>query len=1754
MSRSIQSVALSIVLVFVLLGGQGWAVEGCPECVDPSSITCKPWGRGQARFQWATDESLTSDITLTAGPCGQPGETGTAYIFAFIDAHGLNCDSNYDTNPCGGDEAGYGAFAIIKISGNQKAFQHIFPDGLGFVGNKVIGGNPPQWASTTVDKTGCNYELDVASPPGFKIRLNATVAQCQSEFDNSKFGINITFYQKRGEEPAAYSILARAKGSITVKANKKTDCDPINFKPDLRDGSNVAWIEEVEWDYAEGGDDDWMILYKLEDYDGSCSPAEGWVGPEYINEPRNYLVPPDGTYYRVKYPAYKKDVNGTPDYAGMDGWSFDKINKDIILNLGGLGKVYYHCGRQSGNRYMLTSIEHCDVGVDPGEGETKWKLLYEGDDKLKYIYNGISVEDPNNPETGTKYYSFDWDDDDPNIVDVMYYRREDTESLWTQERQWNLKFDSQGRAVRYDTDCSSGCGGAGGEFWNVEYHPDFEDVIVKRFDAQGEVILENTVKQITYGQYEPAYWIWIGNHSFELDDVAAGSCESLDPTGWDRTDGDLADVMVCDPNTSVPDGRQVLRLAGDVTLEQTTYDVIWKDTMYLFEASVRSVPDDGTGEAKISLYSTDTSVRYPLIEITFDPNDGEWAEIGDVWDSADYLGTDTDAKFIIVIEGNMVEVDDIRLSASVFVGNETKPVITRREVWDETLQDMVTVGEWTYDEDNLTVLEKRYVTDSDCMVTKYEYADNTFTRLKKKIECETLNDDPDNPIGATYTTIYDLNDVTGLYITNYPNGKRADVTHYDDLGYLIESYTVDLISDVNSLHEQFDYTDLDAGNDNPYWEMTRHINARGGVTEYVYTSQGSGINKVFLVQKQLHPETEAGRQETWYEYDGAQRVIKEKTRDTDGNWVETRYDYDPDTGFLNSVIADYYGVHAKTWYMRNDFGQVIRQFNPDNVVTGKSYGLGGELLSEFVISSSSDPNDSDSQLTLISQTRYEYNADGKLEKVKRAKDTDEFTYDNPDDWIVTKYEYDSQGRKTKVIEDYDELGQRFNLTSTYEYDRQGRLKKTTYPTGRWVEIIRDGRGLVTFEITGYGQTDVYQTAYDYDDNGNLIEQVNPDGTTLVYEYNNYDQLEKTYKHSKSGPYTLKKYDQAGAVVLEQAIDPNGVILQDVRKEYNILGSLFLERVVADPGYPDNTEDVITVYDYDVAGNLLKVIQKGIGSDDPNTTIEANDAVEEYFYDSLNRKYKAIDPEGVISDYHYSDAGQLLTVVDPNIPDPNQIFVTTNTYDDAGRLEKVVNPEGHYTINSYNSLNQLVKQMVWDCNSTADDPTDDVAVRQVRYEYDNLGNRTRQAVMEEAASTAAINTAVDMVTDSVYDTSTGLLSETRTYYGSGPTAAVTAYYYDGIGRNWKTVDPEGNETRKYYDSTNNFQVAREERFEKDPADSNNDYTVTVFYDYDIYGNLYRKTLDEDGDGVKDTTDPSTYYYYDALDRLERQVGPDSVVTYYEYDAFGNVSKIVEDYDPSSQDAINKTTEYVFNRLNRQAHVIAYDPNDTTAHVATQTTSYEYNKRGQVEKIIYPDDSNVQYKYNDLRLIDEEIRRDGTSIYYWYDRLGNVTAESDDDDIEYGSPTFIAEYDYDAAGNLVRCYKEEDDVVVAESTFVYNGFGLPESETTTLYDLDAKTTTYTYDGSGNILTQTHNGETLTHTYDGLERIETIDRGQDRIVDYYYIGTNTKSIDYAEADVGQSFGYDDLGRIVQCSSTDPNSDVLLNLIYTYDENCNG
>ena len=108
-------------------------------------------------------------------------------------------------------------------------------------------------------------------------------------------------------------------------------------------------------------------------------------------------------------------------------------------------------------------------------------------------------------------------------------------------------------------------------------------------------------------------------------------------------------------------------------------------------------------------------------------------------------------------------------------------------------------------------------------------------------------------------------------------------------------------------------------------------------------------------------------------------------------------------------------------------------------------------------------------------------------------------------WIQEEYEYDDYGRQTTVIVDAGGT----SLRTEYTYNNQGEVIKILYPDRRYKRINRDGRGLVIEEITGVQIADEENPKatrkFFYDLNGNLIKDVDPEGVTEIYQYNNRNQ-------------------------------------------------------------------------------------------------------------------------------------------------------------------------------------------------------------------------------------------------------------------------------------------------------------------------------------------------------------------------------------------------------------------------------------------------------------------------------------------------------------------------------------------------------------------------------------------------------------------------------------------------------------------------
>lgn len=943
--------------------------------------------------------------------------------------------------------------------------------------------------------------------------------------------------------------LFEVKGSFIVRSNPRETIDLFDLVFSPNNAVNgLSYFQAIRYDVDEYP---FTRSYQKGNWNSETLHCD-----EYRHTQNSDIIAKDKETFRVKIPGWTMDVwtgvldwvdDGLtsamlPVYMASEGWFCDLQHKRISLSLGSYGSFYFNhdIASDAGDSpaaYKLSSIVHVPAERPYSEGNTIWRFAYEEDEQSKkhltYIYNG---SDPNDPEQSGRYYKLIWNASYDSVQQEYYNTAVNpTHPL----RIWNANFDAKGRVIGSSSGCSSGCGGSGFGYERLEYQDSFvgyDNLVKKKYNANGDIVLRNDYRTFRFGPSSPEYKIAIPGYSFEWPRVEDGQFQDGVPKKWEIFSGQGDSVKLFNPSTSqldsrynagegIPEGHQVLTLMDGGIHTNIEGIGILPDTTYFLEVETNTFHDPNIGEfqAKVVAYDPNdpNNILNELIVIEVSENaepygfgsrlvPGKWLRQEGLWDSSDSPELVSKALRVI-LGGRYVDVDKISLSAVTFHGGETKPLLVRQMAVPLSPAEPNTLFvTWDYNCNDYSAVEKRWVDNQTARIIQYRYKNGTFSDVISKTEFEELNDDPAAPRGRVFTTQYrthaDPSDPAVLVSeTLYPLGKRKDVEKRRS-GHVIESYTEDIKSGRKVNVQTYTYSGSDV--------MT-HTDARGGITEYGYWKPG-------LINFQKEPQTAAGQQITRYSYDDANRVKWQEQKNSAGTWIRTSYNYNPTTGFLDSVVVDddnwelwdpHIGEKVTTRYTYNDFGQVIRETGADGVVTGKSYGLGGELKSEFVIAPNCNPLHPDPNLVLVSQTWYIYDNDGRIESLKRVKSEEPFAYGNPESvgdenqWITTHYEYDFLGRKRAVIEDADGLA----LRTEYEYNHQGEVKKVTQPNGQWTETYRNGRGLVHTQIIGHDGLEAPEwqvTEYEYNADGNIYKQTDSAGKCTIYEYDTFGRVEK----------------------------------------------------------------------------------------------------------------------------------------------------------------------------------------------------------------------------------------------------------------------------------------------------------------------------------------------------------------------------------------------------------------------------------------------------------------------------------------------------------------------------------------------------------------------------------------------------------------------------------------------------------------------
>ena len=486
------------------------------------------------------------------------------------------------------------------------------------------------------------------------------------------------------------------------------------------------------------------------------------------------------------------------------------------------------------------------------------------------------------------------------------------------------------------------------------------------------------------------------------------------------------------------------------------------------------------------------------------------------------------------------------------------------------------------------------------------------------------------------------------------------------------------------------------------------------------------------------------------------------------------------------------------------------------------------------------------------------------------------------------------------------------------------------------------------------------------------------------------------------------------------------------------------------------------------------------------------------YDGAGRLKKMIDPNGLETTLAYYPRGWLQTrTVGVNTANPE---VTSYTYDNVGQLKRVTQPDTSYVEYFYDDAHRLWK-------------IEDSQGNRITYTLDNLGNRTVEEYRDPAGQLARKLTRE-------YDALNRLKFDRSGYTHAAPTVAqsVTEYAYDNQDNLKKVTDPLGRVTDNDYDAMSRLIKVT------DPQTPTRGVTE---YGYDGQDNLTN---------VKDPKLLTTTYTYNGLGDLKTQVSPDTGTTTFTHDVAGNVL--------TKTDARSVTATYTYDALNRVATIsypavgtdlaetVTYtydtctngkgrlcsiaDKTGTTSYTydakgrvtaksqtnssVTQTVGYGYNAFGQLSTVTYPSGRVITYTYVNNRPVSVAVNGKtvlNNAVYEPFGPLGGWTwGNSTPQAVNAHLRVFDLDYravsvqsDHVGSGPRIRDLTWNLASAITAITEPGNpansygyGYDAVDRLTSVTPSGQSQKYGYSYDRNGNRLSFTDTGATTNYTYPG------------------------------------------------------------------------
>lgn len=594
--------------------------------------------------------------------------------------------------------------------------------------------------------------------------------------------------------------------------------------------------------------------------------------------------------------------------------------------------------------------------------------------------------------------------------------------------------------------------------------------------------------------------------------------------------------------------------------------------------------------------------------------------------------------------------------------------------------------------------------------------------------------------------------------------------------------------------------------------------------------------------------------------------------------------------------------------------------------------------------------------------------------------------------------------------------------------------------------------------------------------------------------------------------TSKTWKQDASTVcgLEYTVDKKGNVTQE-------------EKLHTENGVKNNT---VTGFLYDSYGNMIsKTISKDgnpwyvesyeYGNNfDNNADLQGAYMTRKYvtasdgkaistwyacdFYRGLLTKIK--DPDGDITSYLYDILNRITSITYPDESSKQYIY---NEYPYKDREIEYTDQTGARYLISYDIENNVTNYSVWD---------KDIWNTIGSYKYDSENNKIKETDPNGNYTTYA------------YDTANRMTCKTYCDGAVGPKGIVKYDYEVGVdGYALKVTETDEEEYKKisYYDSVG--------WLKKQEVSPDKKILYTTVYTYDYMGN---KICVKNGRGYK------TSFAYDDLGRLVCQKDEASGnVTLTVYDKLGNIVKKVLSRDEAGMDFTirpgDNVTEHIYDKAGRLQTEKVYTQGSSDYTYTTNIWKTASNNIESVAKGVFKEGKLLEaafmsYLYDDMDRItdafgkvDETVNTHTEYAYYPGGETKSINDYIDDKGDQYIEHSF--EYDY--AGRTMR----ETGMMTAAD--IQGGY----FEKLYAYDYAGNLKNYCEfagrDDSGNAL---YNKVAITYDYRNspLEIKEPYGTGT-RTTSFIYDKKGNainKSISFTGEEIGVSYEYDGLGRVIR------------------------